>query len=76
MTEKDIRRLIARQLGRRTVSLEHHLYADLGAESMDMVNLAAAVDDHFGVFIPEEDLASLATVDDFIRMVRRHAGKE
>ena len=76
MTDHDLRRLVARQLGRRSVSPEHQLYSDLGVESMDLVNLAAAVDDHFGVYIPEEELATLHTVDDFVRLVQRCAAKE
>ena len=40
MTLNDIQQLVGLQLGRMTVRPEDRLYDDLGAESMDLVNLA------------------------------------
>lgn len=36
--------------------------ADLDAESLDMVEVAEVIDRELGVYIPDEDLASLHTV--------------
>lgn len=72
MTIHDIQQLVGLQLGRTTVRPEDRLYEDLGAESMDLVNLAVAIEDRFEVFIPEEDLADLRTVYDLYALVHRH----
>ncbi len=72
MTLTDVQHLIGLQLGRPTVNPEDRLYEDLGAESMDLVNLAVAIEDRFQVFIPEEDLADLRTVQDVYRLLHRY----
>ncbi len=72
MTLSDIQELVGLQLGRTTVRPEDRLYEDLGAESMDVVHLAVAIEDRFAVFIPEENLGDLRTVHDVYAFVRRH----
>lgn len=47
---------------------------DLGAESLDMVELAEAVEATVGVHIPDDDLAELETVGAFKDYVEEHAG--
>ena len=39
---------------------------DLGADSLDMVELLSRLEDEEGIVIPEEDLDSLATVGDIV----------
>ena len=56
--------LVGLQLGKKNVQATDHFFNDLNAESLDMVNLAAAVEDRFGIVIPEEVLTSLQTVQD------------
>lgn len=60
-TLDDVRRLIARQLGRRAVGPEERLVEDLGAESIDVLNVVAALEDRYEVEIPEQELPDLAT---------------
>lgn len=62
MTLLDIADLTAIQLGRREAPPDADLFADLGAESMDLMNLAIAIEDRFDVFIPEESLARVRTI--------------
>ena len=64
--------IVSVQLGRRDVRSEDRLIEDLGAESADLVNLAAAIEDRFGVFIGEEALADVRTVSDLEKQVRKH----
>ncbi len=42
---------------------------DLGADSLDMVELAAAVEDEFGFEISDEEARKLVTVGDLIELV-------
>jgi acyl carrier protein len=63
--------VVALQLGKRVVRPEDRLIEDLGAESADLLNLAAALDDRLGVFIEEEALAAVATVGDLEQLVAR-----
>ena len=62
MTVEEIQQLVCLQLGKERVDIGDRLYEDLGAESMDLVNLALAIEDRFAVFLSEEDLAQIKTV--------------
>lgn len=64
MTIEDIIDLVEIQLGKKNVKLSDRFIQDLNTESLDMVNLAAAAEDRFGVLIPEEVLVTLQTVKD------------
>jgi acyl carrier protein len=61
--------MVAIQLGHSRPQPTDRLIEDLGAESADLVNLAGAIDDRFGVFIGEEDLATIRTVADLEELV-------
>jgi acyl carrier protein len=44
------------------ISAETNLIDDLGADSLDVVELIMSLEDDFGVKIPDEDVAELYTV--------------
>ena len=58
------RDIIVEQLGvnAEQVTLDAHFIDDLGADSLDAVELIMAFEEEFGAAIPEEDAARLATV--------------
>ena len=66
----DIRAMVRLQLGLPRVGADDHLASDLGAESADVVNLIAAVEDRYGLEIAEEELADIRTVRDLYERVR------
>ena len=45
-----------------TITLDTNLVDDLGADSLDVVELIMSVEDEFGFSIPDEDAAELVTV--------------
>ncbi len=51
------------------------LVADLGATSLDFVELVMAVEDTFGVDIPDAEADRLITVDDLVALVARARAK-
>lgn len=67
---EDILRLVELQLGQLGVRAQDRLAEDLGAESLDMVNLAAAVDEKFGVFLKESEIARVFTPQDLHDLIR------
>jgi acyl carrier protein len=46
---------------------------DLGADSLDIVELVMAFEEEFGIEIPDEDAESIATVQDAINYIQQHA---
>jgi acyl carrier protein len=45
---------------------------DLGADSLDQVELVMALEDTFGIEIPDEDAEKLVTVGDAITYLKEH----
>ncbi len=52
---------IAPELAPEEIADDAHLQEDLGLDSMDFLNLVAALHRRFGVAVPEGDYARLAT---------------
>jgi acyl carrier protein len=48
---------------------------DLGADSLDTVELVMALEEEFGVEIPDEDAEKLTTVGDALKYIEEKAGK-
>jgi acyl carrier protein len=63
-TIEDIKNLVSLTLGIRNVQPEHRIIEDLGAESADVANILAAVEDKFQIQIREEDIPDIRTVAD------------
>ena len=72
-TMEDVLKLVRLQLGRRLVRPGDRFVEDLGAESADIANLAAAVEERYGITVSESDLARLATPQDLYDLVQRLA---
>jgi acyl carrier protein len=70
VTIDEICKLVAIQLGRRRVAADERLVEDLGAESLDLVNLAARLEERYGVTVDETELPDLRTPADFCECVR------
>lgn len=48
-----------------------HILDDLGADSLDTVELVMALEEDFGIEIPNEDMETLSTVGEAIAIVER-----
>lgn len=55
------------------VTMEASLSEDLGADSLDAVELNMALEDELGVAIPDEELAKMKTVGDIVNYLEAHA---
>ena len=54
------------------ITLEASLTDDLGADSLDAVELAMAIEEETGVAIADEDLPNMKTVKDLVDYVAAH----
>ena len=48
--------------------------SDLGADSLDVVELMMSVEDEFGIMIQDEEIAELKTVGDVVNYIERRLG--
>ena len=55
------------------VKLESNFMDDLGADSLDTVELVMVLEQEFDIDIPEEDAEELLTVSDVIKYVETYA---
>lgn len=62
--EKKVRELIAAQLGVAVeqVTPDANLVNDLGADSLDVVELIMALEDELGIEVPDDDAQKLSTL--------------
>ncbi len=69
--EQKIVELIAEKLCKKTeqVTLSARLVEDLGADSLDVVELIMAFEDEFGVSLPDEEIAKMKTVGDIVNFI-------
>ena len=73
-----VRAIIAEQLG---VKLEEvtdpaSFIEDLGADSLDTVELVMALEEEFGIEIPDEDAEKMASVGDAIKYIDSKSGSK
>ena len=71
--EQKIVELIAEKLCKKTeqVTMSARLVEDLGADSLDVVELIMAFEDEFGVSLPDEDIATMKTVGDIVNYINK-----
>jgi len=73
--EKKVKEIVAEQLGRdvNEVTSEASFIDDLGADSLDIVELVMAMEDEFGIEIPDEEAEKIKTVKDVIDYIKANA---
>jgi len=72
MFEK-IQKLLAAQLNisEDKIKPESKLVEDLGADSLDMVEMLMTLEDKFGITISDEEALNLKTVDDIVKQIKK-----
>jgi len=50
-----------------SITMTTNLVDDLGADSMDVVDLAMTLEDEFDIEIPDEDITEVRTVGDIVK---------
>ena len=73
--EEKVKKIIVDQLGvdAAEVTPEASFIEDLGADSLDTVELVMALEEEFGIEIPDEQAEKIATVKDAIEYIRAHS---
>jgi acyl carrier protein len=74
-TVEKVKEIVASQLGVEIeeVTPEASFVDDLGADSLDTVELVMALEEEFGLEIPDEDAENISTVKDAISYIESHA---
>lgn len=73
--EEKVKKIVVDQLGVDVaeVTPEASFIEDLGADSLDTVELVMALEEEFGIEIPDEEAEKIVTVKDAIEYIKAHA---
>ncbi len=69
--------IVAEKLGieEDEISLSSELVEDLGADSLDLVDLVMAFEDEFGTKVEDEEIESINTVEDIVKYIKKKMGE-
>ena len=75
MIFEKVQEKVAEQLGvdAEEVTLESSFIDDLGADSLDIVELLMALEEEFDIEIPDEDAEKISTVGNVVEYIRAHS---
>jgi acyl carrier protein len=73
-TRAEVKRIIIEQLGVEASQIVDaaSFIDDLGADSLAIVELVLAFEEHFGITIPEDAAQAIATVGDAVSYIEEH----
>ncbi|MGD9895576.1 MAG: acyl carrier protein [Candidatus Methylacidiphilaceae bacterium] len=76
--EERVKEMIVEQLGvnPEQVTSKAKFIEDLGADSLDTVELVMAFEEEFNVEVPDEEAEKLQTVGDVVRYIEEHVEEE
>lgn len=71
MTEKKVKAILAKQLGVdvNKISADTNIATDLGADSLDLVEILMSLEDEFKVSIPDDAIPGIKTVADLCKYI-------
>jgi len=69
-----VKSIIVEQLGveEEDVKMESSFVDDLGADSLDIVELVMALEEEFDLEIPDEDAEKIRTVGEAVKYIQEH----
>lgn len=69
-----VKKIVAEQLGVNEADVQDNssFVEDLGADSLDTVELVMALEEHFGCEIPDEDAEKIKTVQQAVDYINSH----
>ena len=73
-TVEKVKEIIANQLSVKVDTLkdETNIAEELGADSLDVVEILMSLEDEFGVSIPDEAIPQIKTIKDIVEFIDNH----
>ena len=74
MVFEKVRAILCEQLDlpEADVTMESDIQEDLGADSLDLVDLLMSLEDDFDLEVPDEDVEKIKTVGDLVHYIEAH----
>lgn len=71
---EEVQKILAKQLrisDTARIKPESAIQKDLGADSLDVLQLLMKIEDQYGIVVPDEELAGLKTVQDVVNFLEK-----
>ena len=74
MIFEKITEILAEQLSadQESMTMDSKIAEDLGADSLDLVDLLMSIEDEFGVEIPDEEVENLHTIGEVVEYIAKN----
>jgi len=71
MTEQKVKDILSKQLGvdKNKINENTNIATDLGADSLDLVEILMSLEEEFSVSIPDEAIPNIKTVGDLVAFI-------
>ena len=71
MTEQKVIEILAKQLriDKSKITEKTNITSDLGADSLDLVEILMSLEEEFNISIPDEAIPSIITVGDLVKYI-------
>lgn len=71
ITSEKIKKLIAKQLNKPVSEItdEKEVVKDLGADSLDVMEMLMNLEEEFNITVPEDDAMGIKTVGDIVKLI-------
>ena len=75
---EQIKNKLVEQLGvdKEKITMDTNIMEDLGADSLDMVELLMCLEDEMGVSIPDDQALTLKTIGDIVKLLESFKPEE
>lgn len=72
----EIKEILADQLDvdADSIELSSSLIDDLGADSLDAIDIVMTIEDDYSIEVPDETIETMKTVEDIVNFVESHIG--
>ena len=66
-----VKELVAEQLGidKNTITAESNIVEDLGADSLDVIEMLMTLEDEYGLTIPDEKISQIKTIGQIVSLI-------
>lgn len=71
MTEQKVIEILAKQLriDKAKITAETNIASDLGADSLDLVEILMSLEEEFNISIPDEAIPNIVSVGDLVKYI-------
>ena len=73
MTFDKVKAILIDQLDEDKVTMDASIFDDLGADSLDVVDLVMSLEEAFDIEIPDDQVENIKTVGDIVKYVEDNA---